>query len=311
MPTGIQTNRTAVALPTDVSQEVMQLARGESAIMQLARRIPLPGRGLSIPTITADPEAEWVDETAAKPVKNPGVAMKTMKGYKLAVILPFSNEFRRDLAALYDNIVARLPGALAMKFDRTVLGAVQAPGEHFGTLTTATKQSILAAQNFTAYDGLVAAYENISTAGGILNGFAMGPQGYGLLLGAQDKQGRPLFLPNSNDGRIPGVLGAQIVQGRGVYVPGTAPTTGESATPGTPAVVGVAGDWSQAMYGMVQDIQIEFSDQATLTYTDANNQTVTINLWQRNMFAVRCEFEAGFVANVNAFNLLTGAIPSA
>lgn len=307
MLTGTQTNRTAVALPIDVAQEVMQLARGESAIMQLARRIPLPGRGLSIPTITADPEAEWVDETDAKPVKNPGIAMKTMKGYKLAVILPFSNEFRRDLAALYDNIVARLPGALAMKFDRTVLGAVQAPGEHFGTLAAATKQSILAAQNFTAYDGLVAAYENISTAGGILNGFAMGPQGYGLLLGAQDKQGRPLFLPNSADGRIPGVLGAQIIQGRGVYVPGAA-ASGDD--PAVAAVVGVAGDWSQAMYGMVQDIQIEFSDQATLTYTDADSQTVTINLWQRNMFAVRCEFEAGFVANVNVFNLLTGATPT-
>lgn len=303
MPTGIQTNRTAVALPTDVSQEVMQLARGESAIMQLARRIPLPGRGLSIPTITADPEAEWVDETASKPVKNPGVAMKIMKGHKMAVILPFSTEFRRDLAALYDNIVARLPGALAMKFDRTVIGAVQAPGENFGTLAAATKQSILAANNFTAYDGMVAAYENISTAGGILNGFAMGPQGYGLLLSVQDKQGRPLFLPNSNDGRIPGVLGAQITQGRGIYKAG-------AASPATPAIVGVAGDWRQAMYGMVEDIRIEFSDQATLTYTDEQSQTVTINLWQRNMFAVKAEFEVGFVANVNAFNLLTGATPT-
>ncbi len=307
MPTGIQTNRTAVELPTDVAQEVMQLARGQSAIMQLARRIPLPGRGLSIPTITADPEAEWVDETAQKPVKNPGVAMKTMKGYKLAVILPFSNEFRRDLAALYDNIVARLPGALAMKFDRTVIGAVAAPGEHFGTLAAANQQSILAGVNTTAYDGLVAAHADIAAAGGILNGFAMGPQGEGLLLGAVDKQGRPLFLPNSTDGRIPGILGAQIVQGRGIYKPGSA-ASGDD--PAVPAIVGVAGDWSQAMYGMVQDISITFSDQATLTYTDGENQTVTINLWQRNMFAVRAEFEAGFVANVAAFNLLTGATPT-
>lgn len=304
---GIQTNRTAVELPTDVAQEVMQLARGQSAIMQLARRIPLPGRGLSIPTITADPEAEWVDETNPKPVKKPGIGMKIMKGYKLAVILPFSNEFRRDLAALYDNIVARLPGSLAMKFDRTAIGAVTAPGEHFGTLAAANKQSILATANTTAYDGLVAAHADIANAGGILNGFAMGPQGEGLLLGAVDKQGRPLFLPNSNDGRIPGVLGAQIVQGRGIYVPGAA-ASGDD--PAVAAVVGVAGDWSQAMYGMVEDINITFSDQATLTYTNDDGQTETINLWQRNMFAVRAEFEAGFVANVAAFNLLTGAVPT-
>ena len=41
---------------------------------------------------------------------------------------------------------------------------------------------------------------------------------------------------------------------------------------------------------MVKDINISISDQATLT-----DGSKTLNLWQRNMFAVRCEFEVGFV----------------
>lgn len=308
MPTGIQTNRTSVTLPTDISQEVMQIAQGQSAIMQLARRINLPGRGLSIPTITGDPEAAWVDETDAKPVKNPGIGMKIMKGYKLAVILPFSNEFRRDLAALYDNIVARLPGALAQKFDQTVIGAVEKPGDNFDNLAAATAQSIIKTVSASEYDGLVAAYADVSTAGGVVNGVALSPQAQGILLAATDSTGRPLFVNSVADGAIPRILGVPTYAGRGVYKPGAA---GEGTAAGTPAIVGIVGDWSQAMYGFAQDIDITFSDQATLTYLDASNQSVTINLWQRNMFAVRAEFEVGFVANVSMFNLLTGATPIA
>lgn len=308
MPSGIQTNRTAVSLPTEIAQEVIQTARGQSAIMQLAQRVILPGRGLSIPTITGDPEAEWVTETDAKPVKLPGVGMKIMQGYNLAVILPFSNQFRRDLAGLYDNLVDRLPGALAMKFDKTVLGAVQAPGQNFQTFASATAQSIIPSQNATTYDGLVAADADISEHGGLLSGFALSPAARGILLGAVDKQDRPLFINSAAEGAIPRILGVPTYYGRGLYKAGTAAT--QSAA-GTPAIVGIAGDWTQAMYGMVTEVEITFSDQATLTYTDENNQTVTINLWQRNMFAVRAEVEVGFAANVSCFNLLTGAIPNA
>ena len=65
------------------------------------------------------------------------------------------------------------------------------------------------------------------------------------------------------------------------------------------------------MYGIAESFSLSFSDQATLTYLDDNSQTVTINLWQQNMFAVRAEFEVGFVADTSCFNLLLGAVPTA
>ena len=109
MASGTPTNRTNINLPTDVSAEILQKVQEDSAIMRLAKQIPLPGRGISINVITADPTAAWVGETAAKPVSDPGVSTKVMTAYKLAVIVPFSKEFRRDAAALYDALVARLP----------------------------------------------------------------------------------------------------------------------------------------------------------------------------------------------------------
>ena len=76
---------------------------------------------------------------------------------------------------------------------------------------------------------------------------------------------------------------------------------------GSPATIGFAGDWTQARYGIVDGINIAISDQATIN--DGTNQ---INLWQRNMFAVRVEAEVGFVvADDDAFVKLTGTVAGA
>lgn len=295
---GIPTNRTNITLPADVSQEIMQKTQSASAVMSLATQISLPGRGLNIPVITSDPSAAWVDETAEKAVSNPGLSTKVMQPYKLAVIMPFSNEFRRDARALYDALVARLPAALATKFDATVIGAVSKPGDNFDNFASCTAQSLVASVGHTAYDGLVAAFADIADHGGALNGFALSPTAEGLLLAATDGQGRPLFVNSAADGAIPRILSAPVVTSRGMYKAGTAGTSG------TAARVGVAGDWSQAMYGTVEGVQISLSDQATLT-----SGTTVINLWQRNMFAVRAEIEIGFRADTSCFDLLLGAVP--
>jgi len=293
--TGTATNRSYIQLPTEVSREIMQKTQAQSAVMQLARQIPLPGRGLTIPVITSDPVAEWVDETNAKPVSNPGLDKKIMQAYKLAVIVPFSNEFRRDAAALYDELVRRLPLALAERFDATVFGGVTAPGANFDTFAAATAQNI---GGTSTYAGLVAADGDIAAHGGILNGFAISPQAKSVLLSAVDGNQRPLFINSVAEGAVPMILGARTVQSRGAYVAGT------SGAGGTPNTVGVAGDWTQAMYGTVEGVRIDYSSDATLTVGSGASAT-TINLFQQNMFAVRAEIEVGFRADVTVFNRLT------
>lgn len=297
---GISTNRTNITLPADISAEILQKTQSASAIMTLARQIVLPGRGVQIPVITSDPQAGWVTETGAKPVSNPGLSTKLMQAYKLAVIVPFSDEFRRDAAALYDELVKRLPLALAQKFDATVMGNGDAPGENFDTFASCTAQTLIAAGSKTAYDGLVAAYSDIAEHNGNMNGIAISPAGVGVLLSAVDSDKRPLFNSPA-DGSLPRLLGAQIVEGKGMYKAGAA---GVGTAPGTPAVVGIAGDWSQAMYGTVEGVQIRIADQTGLTINSTQ-----VNLWEHNMFAVRAEIEIGFRADTNCFNRLTGATP--
>ena len=283
---GIPTNRTNINLPTEVAQEILAKTQSASAVMQLARQIALPGRGLTIQVITSDPEAAWVGETDAKPVSNPGLNTKIMQAYKLAVIVPFSREFRRDAAALYDELIRRLPAALGQKFDATVFGNGNAPGNNFDTFATATAQSL----STDAYDGIVAAQTDIAVHGGILNGFALSPQAQGILLAAKDGNERPLFINSVAEGAIPVILGAPTYVSKGAYVSGT------------PNTVGVAGDWSQAMYGTVEGVVVDYSEDATLV-----SGNTTINLFQQNMFAVRAEIEVGFRADLSVFNKLTAS----
>lgn len=285
---GISTNRTNIELPIDVSTEIIQKTQEESAVMRLSRSVDLPGRGMTIPMITGDPEANWVSETAAKPVSNPELDKKIMTPYKLAVIVPFSDEFRRDYSRLYNALVDRIPNVLGKKFDATVFNGT-APGTGFDVLTNVTAQSI--SGDGGVYGALVAADIDIASNDGDISGFALSPQARGELLSALDGNERPIFINSVADGAVPRLLGQPVTYTKGLYFAGN--TT-------KPDVIGFAGDWSKAWYGTVEGVKIDMSDQATLTINNAQ-----VNLWEHNMFAVKAEIEVGFIADTTVFNKLT------
>lgn len=312
--TGIDINRgtSGVNLPVEVSAEIWADAQEASAVMSLARRITLPGSGASIPIVTGDAEADWVAETDEKPVSRATLSNKTITPYKLAVIEPFSNEFRRDMPALYEELRRRLPGAIAKKFDSTVFGST-APGSNFDTLGGAS--AVAMAPHATdakknTYAGLVEAYSDVAAAGGTLDGWALSSQAKGLLLGQVDTTGRPLLLDSIQGGSaVPQLLGEQVTYTKGVFAAGT------------PNTIGFAGDWSSAVYGTVEGIKVDISNQATIadgvTTLTASDELTTVdipnylNLWQRNMFAVLVEVEIGFrVRDAARFVKLTDAVRS-
>lgn len=286
----VDTNRgtTGIQLPAQLSAEIWAGAQEESAVMRLAQPITLPGSGITVPVITGDPAADWVAETAEKPVSKSSFGFKQMTPYKIAVIELFSNEFRRDLPALYAELVRRLPASIGKKFDETVFNGT-APGSNFDVLTNSTAVAI---GGTGTYGKLVTALETIATTDAELTGWAISPQAEALLLKATDGNNRPLFIPNANDDRaINNLLGARVERSRRVY------------KAGTPNVIGFAGDWAQARYGVVDGINIAISEEATI-----NTGTELVNTWQRNMFAVRVEAEVGFVVrNAAAFVKLTDA----
>jgi HK97 family phage major capsid protein len=287
----IKRTTTGVSLPAQVSAEIWTTAQEQSAVMAVSRRISLPGSGVSIPIVTGDSAADWVAESAEKPVSHATVSNKTMTPYKLAVIETFSMEFRRDLPALYGELRRRLPGALAKKFDSTVLAGT-APGSGFDVLSSAPGLTVDAT---ATYADLVAVFNAVAAAGGNLSDWIASPAFEGLLLGSLADDGRPLFIPDpTTSGRVGSIFGRPVYSTRGALKENASSTD-----------IAVAGDFANsAIYGTVEGVQVDISDQATV-----NDGGTQVNLWQRNMFAVRAEIEVGFVTkNVNHFVRINNGI---
>lgn len=284
---GIDLNRTSSGvsdlLPREVSQEIWANAVTESVIMQASRQINVPGTGVSIPIITGDAAADWVAETDEKPVSNATVSSKVLTPYKLAVIETFSDEFRRDLPGLYAELARRLPSALGRKFDSTVINGT-APGSGFDVLTGSTA---IAVGGGDVIDDLASVLTTVGAAGGDLSHWLISPQLEGTVMTAKDGQGNHAFLRDArtDSGAIGSIFGRDVLKGTAVY----------DAT-AVPPVTGIAGDFANsAIFGTVEGIKVGISDQASVTVGSEQ-----INLWQRNMFAIRAEVEVGFIVRDGA-----------
>ena len=189
-------------------------------------------------------------------------------------------------------MIARLPGVLAKTFDSTCFfGPASGSLANFDNFSACTAQNI----GSNTYSGLVAADGDIATAGGVMNGILLSPQGKAVLLSAVDGEYRPLFNTVAESG-ISKVLGADVHITSAAWKEGAG-----SGTSQRPDFIGVAGDWTHAMYGTVEGVRIDISKDATLKMSDDS----TVNLFQQNMFAVRAEIEVGFVAETQYFNALT------
>ncbi len=279
----ISRGTTGVSLPKELSSEIWGATVENSVVMSVTRQIALPGSGVTVHSITGEPAAGWTGETDEKPVSRHTLANKSITPYKLAVIEPFSMEFRRDLPGLYAELARRLPFALAKKFDETVFsdGTGYTALADFDFLgDTATTQTV---DSTSTTDDLVAAYQAVTDAGGDISAWVGSPTLVGLLISARSQE-QSFNLTSGL--QVGSVFGATVLKTRAAL-----PT-------GTPNTLGYAGDFqNDAVFGTVEGVQVSISDQATLT-----DGASTINLWQQNMFAVRAEIEIGFrTKDVNRF----------
>lgn len=285
----INRGSTNVALPADVSQEVWQKIQDASVVMGLARKVNLPGTGVTYQEILGDPTPAFVGETERKPVSNPTFEKKVLQPHKIAVVSTYSDEFLRDLPGLFNALVSRLPGALAKTFDMAALHGVGAPASNFDDLSGSTTQAI---DNTTP--GTVDAYAGFLAALGLvpnLDAWALAPEGEIAALGNRDTSGGPILVPSAADSRAIGRI-----LGRDVFRSGNAASAADST-------VGIGGNWSKAVWGMVEGVSIDISDNPVY---DSDGTLISAG-WQDNMLSVRAEIHVGFIADDDEFVRLTSA----
>lgn len=288
----VSTQTGNLLLPKEISSEIWANTIEESAVMRLARRTTLPSVGQQFQVITKDPVPQWVGEGEKKPIGEVAFDSTSWQGYKMAVIIPFSDEFRRDAATLYDVIIERAPRAFGKQIDATVFGNVTKPGELFDTMADVPEIDLTKGD---LWDNIVAGDAAVSAADRVADGLAISPAFKSLLLCSKDNNGRPLFVDDMTSGRnVPMVIGQSTYVSRGVH---------QAATQEKGEQLGFMGEWSSAMYGVVEDISMSVNDTGSIDIDGT-----TINLWQQNMFAVRFEMVVGFkLRDKNRFVKFVGA----
>lgn len=280
-----------VVLPPEVSQEIWQKTQDASVVMGLARRVPLSGAGTVYREILTDSEPAFVGETERKPVSNATLGSKTLKAHKIAVVQTYSDEFRRDLPGLFNALIGRLPATLARTFDLAALHGTGAPSADFDNLSAATEVSI---HNATpgvddSYAGFLASIAAVPE----LSAWALSPLGEVVALSNRDTNGGAILNPNVlTNGSVGSVLGRPVFRST-------------NAQDGD--IVGVAGDWSKAVWGQVEAVSIDISDNPVY---DPAGALVTAG-WQDNMIGVRAEIHVGFIADEDQFVRLSNAEPVA
>lgn len=289
-----------VILTPEMSSEIWTDSIKQSALTQLATRVNLPGKGVKWQTLNAPNAAEWVGETAEKPVVDPTFGSKTMIPYKLAQIITVSEEFTRDAANLWNAVQAQASEAIAQAIDKTFLaGTISLPGAD-GVDTLADAQTVSVKNG--KYVDFVKIATTVLDNNGDLNGIAITNKGLSKFLSAVDENGRPLMVPGVGSTELGSAFGARMIKSPWGYKAAVKASTDPKVN-AAPEVLGVAGDWTQAYYGTVQGIRIKMTDTATV-----KKGSTTINLWQRNMIAFLVEAEVGFIVrDKSKFVVITGA----
>lgn len=164
---------TGVYLTPEQSNEIWTDTLNQSAVTQLATKVALPGRGAAYDTLTDTGAATWVGETEEIAVDRPHIGNKIMKPFKLAKIIPVSNEFVRDKSALWNTIKTRASQAIAQGIDETFLTGV------IGLPSQSNVDSLSDAKTVSIGKGGYKDFANIATTvlenDGDFNGVALSP----------------------------------------------------------------------------------------------------------------------------------------
>lgn len=197
-------------LPPTISGPIFNKVTETSAVMQLARRVPLAVNAQTAVPVPMDvPTAGWVAEGAAKPASASGVGVKVMTGKKVALLVPVSSEVvRTNAAGLFSQLQQDLPTAISRAFDYAAIHGKDLASGGAGPFSDYLAKTPNAVTVGTASAATGGVYTDLwNGVSDVLNGavpydftgFAADPRLRPELAKSVDANGRPLFVSNMLD----------------------------------------------------------------------------------------------------------------
>ncbi|MGI8711092.1 MAG: phage major capsid protein [Acidimicrobiales bacterium] len=279
----------AALIPEQTSQQMLTNLSATSAALELSTRIPVSSAQTRLPVLSALPTAYFVTgDTGLKQTTEVNWANKYLNIEELAAIVPIPEAVLDDATFdVWGSIQPLLEGAIARALDAAILFGINKPASWPTDIvaTAVTAGNVVARGTATQAQGGIAEDVNklfsaVESDGFVVNGIAARTSYKGLLRGARGTDGQALADLSG------GTLYGEQLQ---FVAPGLWPT-------GLSAAEAIAGDWTQSVVGVRQDITYKLLDQAVLT--DAAG-AIQYNLAQQDMVAMRVVFRVGWqVANV-------------
>ncbi|ERI06471.1 phage major capsid protein [Aneurinibacillus aneurinilyticus] len=282
-------------IPAEQGTLVMKEFMSGSAVMQLAKYEEMTKPVKEFTYLASGVGAYWVDEGNKIPVSKPTWLKAKIEAKKLGVIIPATKEFLKwTVPAFFNQMRPAIAEAFYTKFDQATLFGNDSP--------YAAGQSI---------------WENIVASGNKLEenstGKGLGEESSNIIAMVEDGDGDPNgFITTRRFKQA--MRNAVDAKGNSLFTDKTkaAPSTLHGLPVGyvngkswdyTKARL-ITGDWDYARYGILQDIEYEIATEATLDILGEDGQP--INLFQRDMFALRATMHVAFMTlKEDAFAALT------
>jgi HK97 family phage major capsid protein len=251
----------------------------------------VPGKREKYTEYAGRPTFATVAEAAAKAATGAEYTQVTLDIVKGACIVMYTQELIDDAVddpTLLINDDVR--GAAADWVDTNALGR-NAAGQIVGAFNSELSETTQTAE--LANSGGDAIPKAISSAIGKIRGKGYNPTGAILAWDAEQslrdarmtvETASPIFQPFGGAAAPDNIYGLPLRYTTNLQTFATAAGAG--------VVVGLVGDFSQAVLAIRQDMTVDFSNQATVDVGGTLH-----NLWQQNKVAARWEMRAGFVAH--------------
>ncbi|MGJ0848181.1 phage major capsid protein [Tissierella praeacuta] len=271
-------------VPTEQGTLVLKEFMTNSVVAQLAKPEPMTKPVKEFTYLAEGPGAYWISEAERIQTSKAKWLTAKMEAKKLGVILPVSEEFLRyTVTDFFNQMRPAIAEAFYTKFDQAALFGVNSPY----AVDTSVWEKIVKSGNKVEQGSTKNLYTDLNSLLALVEDGDSDPNGFTTtkrfrkdLRGVLDENGRPIFN-DVKQGATADALGLPIGYANGKSWDYTKANL-------------ITGDWDYARYGILQGIEYSISEDATLT-TIVDEDGKPINLFERDMFALRATMYIGFM----------------
>lgn len=287
MPTSIISREQAEALIREqVVPEIFQQAPEQSVFMGLAKKLPnMTSKQTRIRVLDLLPVAYWVNgDTGMKQTSEQAWDNVFLTAAELAVIVPIPEAVLDDAEFdIMGEVTPRVVEAIGKRVDEAIIFDKNRPAEWgAGIITRARQAGNNVANGTDLYAKLLAeggVFDKVEEYGYAVSGVVASMGMRAKLRGLRDDNGQPIYNTNMQGSTNYALDGAPMFY----------PKNGSFDK--TMAQL-IAGDFSQAVFAIRQDITVKILDQGVIQ--DPSNGNIVYNLAQQDMIALRVVFRMGW-----------------